>query len=48
MNIFDPTILDGKSTVGLEIEKSNWAQKLIKGHLKLFQLLEELHLHMED
>ncbi len=25
---FDPTILDGKSTKGLEINKSNWAQKI--------------------
>ena len=37
MNItFDPTILDGKSTVGLEIEKSNWAQRIDKGPFKAF------------
>jgi tricarballylate dehydrogenase len=34
--IFDPTILDGKSTKGLEIEKTNWAQKLDKGPFKAF------------
>ena len=33
---FDPTILDGKSTKGLEIEKSNWAQKIDKGPFKAF------------
>ena len=33
---FDPTILDGKSTKGLEISKSNWAQKLDKGPFKAF------------
>ena len=33
---FDPTILDGKSTNGLEIEKSNWAQKIDKGPFKAF------------
>ena len=27
-NQFDPTILDNKSTIGLEIPKSNWAQSL--------------------
>ena len=25
---FDPTILDGKSTIGLELDKTNWAQAL--------------------
>ena len=33
---FDPTVLDGKSTIGLEIEKSNWAQKIDKGPFKAF------------
>ena len=33
---FDPTILDGKSTKGLEIEKTNWAQKIDKGPFKAF------------
>ena len=33
---FDPTILDGKSTVGLDINKSNWAQKLNKGPFRAF------------
>jgi len=33
---FDPTILDGKSTNGLEIEKSNWAQKIDKGPYRAF------------
>ena len=37
MNVnFDPTILDGKSTKGLVIKKSNWAQKLDKGPFKAF------------
>ena len=33
---FDPTILDGKSTMGLKVEKSNWAQKIDKGPYKAF------------
>ena len=33
---FDPTILDGKSTKGLEIQKSNWAQTLDKAPFKAF------------
>ena len=33
---FDPTILDGKSTEGLEIQKSNWAQKIDKGPYRAF------------
>ena len=33
---FDPTILDGKSTAGLEFEKSNWAQTIDKGPFKAF------------
>ena len=33
---FDPPILDGKSTKGLVIKKSNWAQKLDKGPFKAF------------
>ena len=33
---FDPTILDGKSTEGLEIKKSNWAQKIDKGPFRAF------------
>ena len=33
---FDPTILDGKSTNGIEIKKSNWAQKIDKGPFKAF------------
>ena len=37
MNIeFDPTILDRKSTKGLEISKSNWAQKIDQGPFKAF------------
>jgi len=34
--VFDPTVLDGKSTQGLKIEKSNWAQKIDKGPYKAF------------
>ncbi len=33
---FDPTTLDGKSTKGLEIKKSNWAQRIDKGPFKAF------------
>ena len=33
---FDPTILDGKSTNGLDLKKSNWAQKIDKGPFKAF------------
>ena len=33
---FDPTILDGKSTKGLEIKKSNWAQRIDKGPFRAF------------
>ena len=33
---FDPTILDGKSTEGLEIKKSNWAQKIDKGPFRAY------------
>ena len=33
---FDPTILDGKLTHGLELKKSNWAQKIDKGPFKAF------------
>ena len=33
---FDPTILDGKSTNGLEIEKTNWAQRIDRGPFKAF------------
>ena len=33
---FDPTILDGKSTEGLQIQKSNWAQKIDKGPFRAF------------
>ncbi len=33
---FDPTILDGKSTKGLGIKKSNWAQRIDKGPFKAF------------
>ena len=27
---FDPTVLDGKNTIGLSLPKSNWAQKFDK------------------
>ncbi len=33
---FDPTILDGKSTFGLEIDKTNWAQKIDKGPFRAY------------
>ncbi len=33
---FDPTTLDGKSTKGLEIKKSNWAQRIDKGPFRAF------------
>ena len=33
---FDPTILDGKSTKGLDIKKSNWAQRIDKGPFRAF------------
>jgi len=34
--VFDPTILDGKSTKGLKIKKSNWAQTLDKGPYRAY------------
>ena len=34
--VFDPTILDGKSTQGLKIKKSNWAQTLDKGPYRAY------------
>ncbi len=33
---FDPTILDGKCTLGLKIKKSNWAQKIDKGPFRAY------------
>ena len=33
---FDPTILDGRSTIGLELDKTNWAQALDTPPLKAF------------
>ncbi|KAB7610503.1 FAD-binding dehydrogenase [Amylibacter sp. SFDW26] len=33
---FDPTIKDGKSTIGLELPKSNWAQKIDKGPFRAY------------
>lgn len=33
---FDPTILDGKSTIGLELAKTNWAQSLDTPPFKAF------------
>ena len=33
---FDPTTLDGKSTKGLEIKKSNWAQRINEGPFRAF------------
>jgi len=33
---FDPTILDGKSTKGLALNKTNWAQKIDKPPFKAF------------
>ena len=33
---FDPTALDGKSTTGLSLPKSNWAQKIDKPPFKAF------------
>ena len=33
---FDPTILDGKSTNGLDIKKSNWAQRIDEGPYRAF------------
>ncbi len=33
---FDPTILDGKTTRGLEINKTNWAQKIDKGPFRAY------------
>ncbi len=33
---FDPTILDGKSTLGLELAKSNWAQKIDTGPFRAY------------
>ncbi len=33
---FDPTILDGKSTKGLDIKKSNWAQRIDEGPFRAF------------
>ena len=33
---FDPTILDGKTTFGLEINKTNWAQKIDKGPFRAY------------
>ena len=34
--LFDPTILDGKSTKNLSLKKSNWAQKIDKGPYKAY------------
>jgi len=34
--LFDPTILDGKSTKDLSLKKSNWAQKIDKGPYKAY------------
>jgi len=33
---FDPTILDGKATKGLDLAKSNWAQRLDTGPFRAF------------
>lgn len=33
---FDPTILDGKTTIGLELDKTNWAQALDTPPFKAF------------
>ena len=33
---FDPTILDGKSTLDLSIKKSNWAQRIDKSPFRAF------------
>jgi tricarballylate dehydrogenase len=33
---FDPTILDGKTTFGLEVNKTNWAQKIDKGPFRAY------------
>ncbi|MEM6761473.1 MAG: FAD-dependent tricarballylate dehydrogenase TcuA [Pseudomonadota bacterium] len=33
---FDPTILDGKGTKGLELQKTNWAQKLDRPPFRAF------------
>ena len=33
---FDPSTLDGKCTKGLEIKKSNWAQRIDKGPFRAF------------
>lgn len=33
---FDPTILDGKATHGLDLAKSNWAQKLDQGPFRAY------------
>ena len=45
---FDPTILDGKSTKGLDIKKLIGLKELMKVHLKPFLLPVESLLHMED
>lgn len=33
---FDPTVLDGKATAGLELPKSNWAQRIDTGPFRAF------------
>ncbi|WP_299691953.1 FAD-dependent tricarballylate dehydrogenase TcuA [uncultured Tateyamaria sp.] len=33
---FDPTILDGKGTIGLPLAKSNWAQRLDQGPFRAY------------
>jgi tricarballylate dehydrogenase len=33
---FDPTVLDGKSTTGLKLAKSNWAQRIDTGPFRAF------------
>ena len=33
---FDPTVLDGKSTLDLTIKKSNWAQRIDEGPFRAF------------
>ena len=33
---FDPTVLDGKGTIGLSLPKSNWAQRIDKGPFRAY------------
>ena len=43
---FDPTIKDGKATIGLPLPKSNWAQKIDTPPFKAYPVHRRHHLHL--